>query len=64
MMFDENEALSTHKNDITLGCDLSTFSLEDIDERIGLLEQEITRLKTERKSKESSLNAAQSFFKS
>ena len=62
-MFDENEPLTASKYDITLGCELSTFSLEDLDERIALLEEEIERLKKEKSSKTNSLNAAQAFFK-
>jgi len=63
-MFDENEAEFTRSKDITLGCDLSTFSLEDLDERIALLSEEITRLQEEKVKKASSLDAAQAFFKS
>ena len=63
-MQDENEAQFTRSNDITLGCDLSTFSLDDLEERIRLLSEEIERLKTEKVKKASSLQAAQAFFKS
>lgn len=63
-MFDENEAQFTKSNDITLGCDLSTFSLQDLDERVDLLKLEIERLVEEKVRKSKSLNAAQSFFKS
>ncbi|MEE9375615.1 MAG: DUF1192 domain-containing protein [Rhizobiaceae bacterium] len=63
-MLDENEPLTPKSNAISLNCDLSTFSVSDLDERIVQLEQEISRLKAERKNKESSLEAAQSFFKS
>jgi uncharacterized small protein (DUF1192 family) len=41
-MYDENEAQFTRSKDITLGCDLSTFSIEDIDERVNLLKEEIS----------------------
>ena len=64
IMFDENEAQFTTSRDITLGCDLSTFSLEDLDERIELLREEIGRLEQEKAHKATSLNAAQAFFKS
>ena len=47
-MFDENEAQFTRSKDITLGCDLSTFSLDDLDERIALLTEEIERMKNEK----------------
>ena len=62
-MFDENEAQFTKRNEITLGCDLSTFSIEDLDERIALLNQEIERMEHEKAKKSESLNAAHSFFK-
>ncbi len=62
-MFDENEAQFTNRNEITLGCDLSTFSVEDLDERISLLNDEIERLKNEKVKKSKDLNAAHSFFK-
>ncbi len=63
-MFDENEAQFTQRNEITLGCDLSTFSTEDLDERIALLNAEIERMQNEKIKKSDSLNAAHSFFKS
>ena len=62
-MYDENEAQFTKSKDITLGCDLSTFSLEDLDERIALLQEEIARLENEKANKAKSLSAAESFFK-
>ena len=62
-MFDENEAQFTKRNEITLGCDLSTFSIEDLDERIALFNQEIERMEHEKAKKSESLNAAHSFFK-
>ena len=58
---DETEKQSRHA--VTLGEDLSTFSIGDIDERISALEAEIARLKEERSRKSGSLEAAQSFFK-
>ena len=63
-MFDENEAQFTRSKDITLGCDLSTFSLEDLDERIALLTEEIERMKNEKIKKSKSLDVAHQFFKS
>lgn len=63
-MFDENEPKTTNPREIMLGCDLSTFSVEDIDERIDFLEKEISRLKEEKSRKSDSINAAQAFFKS
>ena len=63
-MFDENEPKTANPREIILGCDLSTFSVEDIEERVDLLEQEISRLKEEMSRKSDSINAAQAFFKS
>ena len=63
-MFDENEPKAKNPHEIILGCDLSTFSIEDIEERIDFLEQEISRLKEEKNRKANSIDAAQAFFKS
>jgi len=46
-----------------LGQDLSMLSIDEIDERIALLEREIMRLKDVRADKESSRAAASAFFK-
>jgi uncharacterized small protein (DUF1192 family) len=46
-----------------VGQDLSTLSIEEIDERIAFLEQEIGRLREARANKESSRAAASAFFK-
>lgn len=61
MMFEE-ENTKKGKHAVQLGADLSTFSLEDIDDLVGSLEAEITRLKEERVRKSKSLSAAESFF--
>ncbi len=63
-MFDDLEPQKKSTNSIVLGADLSTFSVEDIDELIEKLNHEIERLKEERGQKTSSLDAAQAFFKS
>ena len=63
VVFAEEDNRKPPSGEIVLGCDLATFSLEDIDERIALLHAEIERLKQERTSKASSLNAAEAFFK-
>ena len=47
-MIDDINDNQHNKGEITLGCDLATFSLEDIDERVDLLVAEIERLKEER----------------
>lgn len=46
-----------------IGQDLSTLSLSEIDERIGLLEAEIERLRDAQRKKEASREAASLFFK-
>jgi uncharacterized small protein (DUF1192 family) len=46
-----------------LGQNLDSLSVDELDERIGLLEQEIERLKVARKAKEASKAAADAFFK-
>ena len=46
-----------------VGQDLSTLSIEELEERIGLLEQELVRLREVRDRKEDSRAAASAFFK-
>jgi uncharacterized small protein (DUF1192 family) len=46
-----------------LGQDLSTLSVEELDERIEILEQEIERLREARAGKAASRDAASAFFK-
>jgi len=46
-----------------LGQDLSTLSIEELDERVAALEAEIARLKEARAGKEASRDAASAFFK-
>jgi uncharacterized small protein (DUF1192 family) len=46
-----------------IGQDLSLLSIDEIDERIALLQQEIARLKEARARKEDSRAAASAFFK-
>ena len=48
---------------LEVGQDLSMLSIDELDERITLLEREITRLKEARSSKEESRAAASAFFK-
>jgi len=47
-----------------IGGDLSTWSVDDIDERVAELETEIGRLRAEKDRKQGSLSAAEAFFKS
>jgi len=53
------QILSAHE----IGQDLSVLSIDELDERVEMLEQEIARLKEARAKKESSLAAASAFFK-
>ena len=46
-----------------VGQDLSTLSIEELTERIALLESEIERLKLARSGKSASKQAADAFFK-
>lgn len=46
-----------------IGCDLSLISVDELQERIALLQREIERLETEKSSKEKSKNAAESLFR-
>ncbi len=45
-----------------VGQDLSMLSIDELDERIALLEQEIERIREARASKEASRTAASAFF--
>ena len=46
-----------------VGQDLGLLSIDELDERIALLEREIARLREARESKEQSRAAASAFFK-
>ena len=46
-----------------IGQDLSMLSIDELDERVEMLEREIARLKEARAKKDSSLAAASAFFK-
>jgi uncharacterized small protein (DUF1192 family) len=48
---------------LSLQEDLARFSIADLDERIRLLESEIERCRTAKKSKQASLSTAHGFFK-
>ncbi|MBJ6126524.1 DUF1192 domain-containing protein [Microvirga splendida] len=56
---DTRRIVSAHE----IGQDLSMLSIDELDERVGMLEREIARLKEARAKKESSLAAASAFFK-
>ena len=46
-----------------IGQNLDTLSVDELDERVALLEQEIERLKAARQAKAASKAAADAFFK-
>ena len=46
-----------------LGQDLAALSLDELDERVALLEREIERLREARRRKEASQAAASAFFR-
>lgn len=46
-----------------IGQDLSMLSVDELDERVAMLEREIARLKEAKVSKENSRAAASAFFK-
>jgi uncharacterized small protein (DUF1192 family) len=46
-----------------IGQDLSLLSIDELDERVDMLEREIARLREAKAKKESSLAAASAFFK-
>ncbi|MGO4573602.1 DUF1192 domain-containing protein [Microvirga sp. 2TAF3] len=48
---------------LEIGQDLSMLSIDELDERVAMLEREIARLKEAKRSKENSLAAASAFFK-
>lgn len=59
-----NEDLPKPKaNPHEIGQDLSMLSVFELDERIGLLKVELSRLEVARAAKEASKSAADSFFK-
>ncbi|MCB8822371.1 DUF1192 domain-containing protein [Microvirga rosea] len=64
MAFDPlDEETRTHPVGHEFGQDLSVLSIDEIDERISMLEREINRLKEVKRGKESSKAAASAFFK-
>lgn len=60
--FDDLPKKKPQSHDI--GQDLAALSIDELDERIHLLEQEIERLKAERSNKDKAKSAAANIFKS
>lgn len=52
-----------HARNHVVGQDLATLSIEEIDERIQVLREEITRLEQMRAEKQASKSAADAVFK-
>lgn len=46
-----------------IGCDLSLISVDELESRIVLLQEEILRLQAEKSSKQDSKDAAESLFR-
>jgi len=61
-LFDE-ELPKRKKTVHEVGEDLAKLSVDELEERIGILTAEIDRLKAEIEAKRASAQAAQSFFK-
>ena len=60
---DDDEERVKRQRDIVIGEDLSMLSVEELQDRIELLKQEIDRISADIQSKQSSLSAAEAFFK-
>ena len=63
-MFDEEDAQAKKAQEIVIGADLLSISVDELKERITLLEEEIVRIRTEIAAKQSSRDAAESVFRS
>jgi uncharacterized small protein (DUF1192 family) len=61
MSFDPDRPIKKPEHEI--GCDLSLLSVEELQKRITLLEDEINRLKTECQSKNAGKMAAEALFR-
>ncbi|NNE21450.1 MAG: DUF1192 domain-containing protein [Rhizobiales bacterium] len=59
----EDEERIAKPADIVIGEDLSMLSVEELEHRIEMLENEIARIRDDIGSKQSSLSVAESFFK-
>ena len=60
---DENDEIKKQP-DFAIGQDLSQLSVEELDETIGLLKEEISRLTEARNAKSAHMSAAEALFKS
>ncbi len=62
-MMDEDEATRPMQREIVVGADLSKLSVEELEERVGVLKAEIARIEADLVVKRSSRAAADSVFK-
>lgn len=60
-IFDDDKPAKRPAHEI--GCDLSLLSVEDLEQRIALLQAEIIRLQGERQRKDAGRKAAENLFK-
>ena len=60
---DADDERAAKQREIVIGEDLAMLSVEELETRIGLLQDEIERLRADITAKQSSLSAAESFFK-
>jgi uncharacterized small protein (DUF1192 family) len=63
MAKDDDDDRPKRKISHEIGQDLALLSVKELEERIMLLKEEITRLETSIKSKQASRSAADTFFK-
>ena len=59
----EDEERPKKKLSHEIGQDLTLLSVRELDDRIGLLREEIARLEANKSGKQASLRAADQFFK-
>ena len=62
-MFDDEDRKKPAA-EIVIGEDLATISVDELEERITLLDAEISRIRAEIVSKQASKTSAENFFKS
>jgi len=62
-MISEEDDVPKRNKSHQVGDDISSLSLQDLDERIALLLVEIERLQQEKLAKQSSMSAADAVFK-
>jgi uncharacterized small protein (DUF1192 family) len=63
MAKDDEEDRPKRKIAHDIGQDLTLLSVEELDQRVQLLKDEIARIEADRKNKQASRSAADTFFK-